>query len=73
MRTRNLADPKSWRAWKDGSYSMTWKNPYQVVAMERAEPYVCDAVELSRRSSKMTASLTWNTHLDKFLLIDARR
>ena len=69
MRTRNLADPKSWRAWKDGSFSMTWKNPYQVIAMERAEPHVCDVVSFPQ-IEKMTASLTWNTHLDKFMLID---
>jgi hypothetical protein len=68
MRTRNLADPKSWRAWDGRSYSRRFVDPYS----EQAAPidHVCPPV--SREQIRhMNASLTYNTFFDKYLLVDA--
>ncbi len=70
MRTRNLADPKSWRFWNGSSYSGAFTNPYQVVPMQRAEPHACAPIA-NAQIDKMTGSLTWNTHFERWLLIDS--
>ena len=57
MRTCNLKDLKLHGGAEERPSSMRWKNPYQVVAMERAEPYVCDPVSFPA-IERMTASST---------------
>ena len=70
MRTRALANPTSWRAWDGSSFSTRFKlTPYNVVRMERAEPFACEPVDYAN-IEKMTGSITWNKWLEKWMLID---
>jgi hypothetical protein len=68
MRTRNLRDTTSWRSWTGSSFSLARKNPYVVVPMERAEPYICTPVDFAS-IELMSQSLTWNTYFHKWLLV----
>ena len=66
MRTRNLADPDSWRAWDGTGFNRRFINPYvdpRPPAQHVCEPVAFDEIE------KMNSSVTWNTHLGKYLLI----
>ena len=77
MRTTKLADRTSWRAWGDGpdadstsSFEVPFTNPYayQYTANDPREKHVCEVV--SRTSiNNMSSSLTWNTYLNKYLLV----
>jgi len=68
MRTRDLRDAASWRHWQGTSFSGVRKNPYSVVPMQRAEPFTCKPVDFASIEA-MAHSLTWNTYLDKYLLV----
>ncbi len=66
MRTANLADPGSWRAWDGKGFGVRFVNPYQ----RRLDPakHVCQPVSLPQ-IGVMSSSLTFNTYLDKFVLV----
>jgi hypothetical protein len=66
MRTRELSDPRSWRAWDGSAFSVRFANPYR----ERLDPsrHVCRPIARDQ-ISEMTQSLTYNTHLGRFLLV----
>jgi hypothetical protein len=68
MRTRSLDHPASWRAWDGQGFNSPRKNPYAVVPMQRAEPFICHPVDPLNIQS-MSHSLTWNTYLKKWLLV----
>jgi hypothetical protein len=69
MRTRDLADPRSWRAWDGDGYNVTFVDPYQVKGVAEGD-HTCEPVSRSRIGT-MTQSLTFNTYLDKYLLVGA--
>ncbi len=67
MRTNNLADPTSWRAWNGTSYSVQFINPY----LQPNEPppnHVCQPVSFAQ-IQKMHESLTFNTFFNRYLLV----
>jgi hypothetical protein len=69
IRTRRLSDPRSWRAWDGAGFTVTFVDPYS----EPPPPpggHICQPVSPNEIAS-MTESLTFNTYLDKFILVSA--
>jgi hypothetical protein len=66
MRTSDLTDPSSWRAWNGTSYSTRFINPY--VDGSPPEDHVCTPVS-PEQIGNMSSSLSWNTYLQKWLLV----
>ncbi len=67
MRTTDLADPKSWRAWGGAGFNVRFINPY-LEPNERPQDHICQPVSYDE-IQLMVESLTFNTYLDSFLLI----
>ena len=69
IRTRNLGDPTSWRAPDSfGNYTRRFIDPYT----ERGTPsdHLCGTyIQTRPGGSPLHANLTWNTHLQRWLLI----
>jgi hypothetical protein len=66
MRTRDLGDPTSWRAWDGAGFTVRFVNPYLEpgVAPER---HVCHPVSFDQ-IGQLERSLTYNTYLNKFVV-----
>ncbi len=67
MRTTDLADPGSWRAWGGAGFGVRFINPY-MEPNERPQDHICRPVSYDE-IQLMVESLTFNTHLDRFLLV----
>lgn len=67
IRTQNLADPSSWRAWDGTGYNVQFVNPYTESGFDPAD-HVCQPLDYSR-IEKMRGSISYNTYFDKFLLV----
>jgi hypothetical protein len=67
MRTTDLADPKSWRAWDGAGFDVRFIDPY-LEPNERPQDHICQPVSYDE-IQLMVESLTFNTHFDKFLLV----
>lgn len=65
LRSRDPADPASWRAWDGEAFGHAFPNPY-VTAQARATP--CRPVSPAEIQT-MSQSLTYNTEIDRFLLV----
>ncbi len=63
LRTNNLADPKSWRAWDGKGFNVRFANPYQENASVAKNYY--HSLELDIEVN----SLTYNTYLNRYLII----
>jgi hypothetical protein len=68
VRTSNIADPTSWRAWNGSGFTVRFINPYTEPFADPAQS-ACTVVSRNQ-ISKMTVSLTYNTYFKKYLLID---
>jgi hypothetical protein len=66
LRTNNLADPTSWRAWDGSSYSVQFINPYQ--DSSPPEQHVCQPVSFDEIGWS-SSSLNWSTYLNKWVLL----
>jgi hypothetical protein len=66
MRTRDLEDPSSWRAWNGTGFETRFVNPY-LAPTESPASHVCEPVD-TPRIAKMADSLTYNTYFRKYLL-----
>ena len=66
LRTRRLADPGSWRAWDGSGFGVRFIDPYR----DEAPPtdHTCEPVA-PPQIDRMSMSLTWNTYLDRYLLV----
>jgi hypothetical protein len=66
IRTSDLSDPKSWRAWNGTDWSTTFVNPYT----DSFDPaaHVCAPVSVDL-IGEMTASLTYSTYLHRYVLL----
>jgi hypothetical protein len=66
MRSRNLADPNSWRGWDGDGFSIRFANPYR----QRVDPekHLCKPIAF-QQIGVMSQSLTYNTYLDRYVLI----
>jgi hypothetical protein len=67
MRTRSLEDPDSWRAWGGRAFDVAFVDPYTAEGF-RPEDHVPQPIAPASLGN-MGASLTWNTHLGRWLLI----
>ena len=67
IRTRHLADPKSWRAWNGTGFTIRFLNPYSPRLGDPAA-HICEPVSFGQ-IVVMNQSLTFNTYLRKFLLV----
>jgi hypothetical protein len=67
MRTRDLADPGSWRFWDGDGYNVTFMNPYKAGTSAGGD-HTCQPVS-PERIGTMSSSLTFNTYFGKFLLV----
>lgn len=65
MRTRNPFDSSSWRAWDGSRFGIRFADPYRT---REASGDFCHPVSRDRITT-MRHSLTFNTYLDKYLLI----
>jgi hypothetical protein len=64
LRSGDLKTPGSWRAWDGSSFSVAFRNPYR----SRPAGRRCQRIAPGQ-ISEMTESLTFNTALDRFLLV----
>ena len=69
IRTRNLADPTSWRAPNaSGAYTRRFIDPYTEGGSPRE--HLCGSyIQTRPGGSPLHPNLTWNTHLQRWLLI----
>jgi len=65
MRTANLRDPGSWRAWDGSAYRVRFANPYE---SSGTGGRICAPVSFAEIAG-MTHSLTYNTYLGKYVLV----
>jgi hypothetical protein len=65
MRTRRIEDPGSWRAWDGARFDGAFSDPYRSPPRRRPP---CIPVGVGR-IAEMAESLTYNTVLDRFLLV----
>ena len=70
MRTNNLTDPTSWRAWNGIGFNANLINPYTEGAFDPVD-HVFQPVSRDN-ISKMSSSLTYNTYFNKFLVVGMR-
>ena len=68
-RTQNVADPTGWRGWDGTDFSVQFIDPYTDSGASPAE-HVCTPVSPAQLNPRMTASLTFNTYLNAWLLVD---
>jgi hypothetical protein len=64
MRTSDPASPSSWRAWDGEAFDVEFSNPYDPGSPAEA----CEPVSPGE-ISEMRESLTYNTYLDRFVLV----
>jgi hypothetical protein len=67
VRTRNVADRTSWRAWDGRSFAVMFTNPYRNPHAV-STGHICRPVA-NEQIGGMTQSLTYNTYLRKFVLV----
>jgi hypothetical protein len=67
MRTRDLSDPTSWRAWDGSAFTVRFINPNLEPSLPPAE-HVCAPVALSQLGA-MNQNLSFSTYFHKFILI----
>jgi hypothetical protein len=67
LRTNDLGDPQSWRAWDGSDFVTAFVNPYGPVPGGPSD-HVCEPVGQNQIDG-MHESLTYNTYLDKYLLV----
>jgi hypothetical protein len=65
MRTADLRDPGSWHAWDGSGYRVRFANPYE---SSGTDGRICAPVSVDEIVG-MTQSLTYNTYLDKYVLV----
>jgi hypothetical protein len=66
IRTKNLADPKSWRGWDGTGFNVQFIDPYTSNAPP--EQHVCQPVDYGNIEA-MSESLTFNTWLGQYLVV----
>lgn len=65
MRTKNLLDPRSWRAWDGNAFTKTFVSPYTMAPGTEAD-HVCTVTNLPLGCAP--AGLAWSTYLEKFVV-----
>ncbi len=67
IRTRNLAEPSSWRAWDGSDFTVGFVDPYPSPPLNVAN-HLCEPVDVGDIET-MTHSLTYNTYYDRYMLV----
>ncbi len=67
MRTDDLSDPGSWRAWDGEGFNMPFLNPYAQADADLSD-YICATIGVPE-IGVMQQSLTYNTYLDRYVLL----
>jgi hypothetical protein len=68
IRTNDLSDPSSWRGWDGSGFNVQFVNPYTATGYNIADKVLAP---VSRDNiGKMCASLTYNTYLGKYVVVD---
>jgi hypothetical protein len=66
LRTRQLADPSSWRGWDGSDFGTRFIDPYRQSVPP--QDHLCEPVGFGQIAT-MSSSLTWNTYLGQYLLV----
>ena len=66
MRTRDLSNPASWRAWNGTSFTVQFRNPYTQTLTPAN--HVCAPVDFMSIGT-ISESLTYNTYFKKWMLV----
>ncbi len=68
MRTQTLSDVNSWRGWDGTGFNVSFVDPYNETVGEPADHIMAP---VSRDNiGKMSASLTYNTFFERFMVVD---
>lgn len=67
MRTKNLADPASWRSFDGKRWTGRFESPY--VDASRLPPQLCTPLDRDDIGHQLSDSITFNTHLDRWVLL----
>jgi hypothetical protein len=66
MRTQNLADPKSWRAWDGEGFNVRFIDPYRDSARSLSR-HVCQVLS-PEELGELNRSVVWSTSLQKWIV-----
>ena len=66
IRTQNLADPASWRAWDGSGFNMKFINPY-LHKNVNPEDHRCQPIFAG--DATLTYGMTYNSYLEKFVVV----
>jgi hypothetical protein len=66
MRSRNIADPTSWRGWSGSDFTVRFPNPY-LSTVDPAE-HVCQPASYLHIGT-LSESVTWSTYFKKWMLV----
>ena len=84
MRTADLLDPSSWRAWNGSAFSVRFADPYTLDNDDDAAAHICHVLEdeleglprarppagvCCQGKPLVAQSLVWSTHFRKFLIV----
>jgi PKD domain len=64
LRTRNVADPTSWRGWSGTGFTVTFPSPY-LNTLDPAE-HICQP---TANTGTLSESLGWSTYFKKWILV----
>ncbi|KAA3619653.1 MAG: T9SS C-terminal target domain-containing protein [Calditrichaeota bacterium] len=68
MRTTDLSDPTSWRAWDGEGYNVQFVDPHNDSGFDPND-HVAKPIAGNGALEKMHQSLTWNTYFNKWMLV----
>jgi YD repeat-containing protein len=67
MRTNNLDDAKSWRAWDGTGFNGSFIDPYR--STESPDAHVCEPIAPDALGNQAGTTITYNTYLGKYLMV----
>lgn len=68
MRTNNLADASSWRAWDGRDFTVSFVNPYLEPDEAKSAPK-CKSIPAEPGLGVMNQSITFNTYLNRYVMV----
>lgn len=71
MRTNNLADPASWRAWDGTGFALPMRSPYTAQGAPAPTGLAACTFIDPRNLAALHGSLTFNTYLDSYIAVGA--
>lgn len=68
LRTADLEDPASWRAYDGGGFSVQLADPYKLAEADLGGPVPCARIDIDDLGV-MNQSVTYNTFLERFVMV----